>query len=87
MTEKTVGVIGLGIMGGAITANLVKRGFAVRGYDIDTAAVGRLKKNGGAVDVTIYDNGHRNSRADALRRAAAFLKFHVPAPGCGCSLE
>ncbi len=33
MTE-TVGVIGLGIMGGAIAANLVKAGFAVVGYDI-----------------------------------------------------
>jgi len=48
MTGKTVGVIGLGIMGGAISANLVKRGFAVRGYDIDAAAAGRLKTNGGA---------------------------------------
>ena len=43
----TVGVIGLGIMGGAISANLVKRGFAVRGFDVDAAAVGRLKTNGG----------------------------------------
>ncbi len=48
MTGKTVGVIGLGIMGGAISANLVKRGFAVRGYDIDTAAMAQLKRNGGA---------------------------------------
>ena len=45
--KPTVGVIGLGIMGSAISANLVKRGFAVRGFDIDAAAVGRLKTNGG----------------------------------------
>jgi len=45
--KPTVGVIGLGIMGGAISANLVKRGFAVRGFDVDAAAAGRLKTNGG----------------------------------------
>ena len=47
MTGKTVGVIGLGIMGGAISANLMKRGFAVRGYDVSAEAVARLKANGG----------------------------------------
>jgi len=48
MNDKpTVGVIGLGIMGGAISANLVKRGFAVRGFDVAAAAVERLKTNGG----------------------------------------
>jgi 3-hydroxyisobutyrate dehydrogenase-like beta-hydroxyacid dehydrogenase len=31
---KTVGVIGLGIMGSAMSANLVKAGFRVHGYDI-----------------------------------------------------
>ena len=45
--RQTVGVIGLGIMGGAIAANLVKRGFAVRGYDVAPAALARLKANGG----------------------------------------
>ena len=29
-----LGVIGLGIMGGSISANLVKAGFAVAGYDV-----------------------------------------------------
>ena len=47
MTGKTIGVIGLGIMGGAISANLVKRGFAVRGFDVSAEAVARLKTNGG----------------------------------------
>lgn len=45
--SRTVGIIGLGIMGGAIAANLVKRGFAVRGYDIAPAALDRLRANGG----------------------------------------
>lgn len=35
--EKTVGVVGLGIMGGAISRNLVERGWRVIGIDIDPA--------------------------------------------------
>jgi len=46
-SSRTVGIIGLGIMGGAIAANLVKRGFAVRGYDVVPAALDRLRANGG----------------------------------------
>jgi len=42
-----VGVIGLGIMGSAISANLVKAGFAVFGYDPVPTARAHLKKAGG----------------------------------------
>ena len=35
--DKIVGVIGLGIMGGAISRNLVERGWKVIGFDIDPA--------------------------------------------------
>ena len=35
--DKTVGIIGLGIMGGAIARNLVERGWHVIGFDIDAA--------------------------------------------------
>ncbi len=35
MTSRTIGLVGLGIMGGAIAANLVKAGFTVIGHDID----------------------------------------------------
>jgi putative dehydrogenase len=35
--DKTVGIIGLGIMGGAIAVNLVERGWHVTGFDIDAA--------------------------------------------------
>jgi len=48
-----VGVIGLGQMGGAISANLVKNGFAVSGFDISAAARDNLASNGGtAMDST-----------------------------------
>ncbi len=35
--SKTVGIIGLGIMGSAISRNLVERGWRVIGFDIDAA--------------------------------------------------
>ena len=43
----SVGVIGLGIMGSAMSANLVKSGFEVVGYDPVAKARARLKKAGG----------------------------------------
>ena len=33
--DRTVGIVGLGIMGGAIARNLVDRGWRVIGFDID----------------------------------------------------
>src|SRR5215475_9818885 len=33
--DKIVGVVGLGIMGGAISRNLIERGWHVIGFDID----------------------------------------------------
>jgi L-threonate 2-dehydrogenase len=45
--STSVGVIGLGIMGSAISANLVKAGFTVYGYDPVAKACARLKKDGG----------------------------------------
>ncbi len=37
MTDRTVGIIGLGIMGGAIARNLVERGWTVVGFDTEPA--------------------------------------------------
>lgn len=39
--------IGLGTMGGAMSANLIKGGFSVYGFDISSAAMDRLKHAGG----------------------------------------
>jgi L-threonate 2-dehydrogenase len=46
-SATAVGVIGLGIMGSAMSANLVKAGFTVYGYDPVAKACARLKKDGG----------------------------------------
>ena len=35
--DKTVGIVGLGIMGGAIARNLIERGWQVIGFDTDVA--------------------------------------------------
>lgn len=43
--NETVGIIGLGIMGGAIANNLKRSGQAVRGFDIDPAARRRAVEN------------------------------------------
>jgi len=45
--KATVGVIGLGIMGSAMSANLVRAGFRVVGYDPVPEAGRRLKRAGG----------------------------------------
>jgi 3-hydroxyisobutyrate dehydrogenase-like beta-hydroxyacid dehydrogenase len=42
----TIGIVGLGIMGGAIARNLLAAGMSVRGYDIDAARLDALKPNG-----------------------------------------
>jgi putative dehydrogenase len=40
--DKTVGIVGLGIMGGAIARNLVERGWRVIGFDTDPAKCAEL---------------------------------------------
>ena len=47
MARPRVGMIGLGIMGSAMAANLVRGGFEVVGYDPVPACRARHKKNGG----------------------------------------
>jgi 3-hydroxyisobutyrate dehydrogenase-like beta-hydroxyacid dehydrogenase len=47
MTRPAVGVIGLGIMGSAISANVAKAGFAVHGYDLVSGLRSALKNAGG----------------------------------------
>ena len=45
-TKKTVGVIGLGIMGGSFSRNLVKAGWRVAGFDVDADKRKELAKAG-----------------------------------------
>jgi len=47
MAKQTIGVIGLGIMGGGMAEALLKAGYGVVGYDISRDANARLRKAGG----------------------------------------
>ena len=47
MNTKKIGFIGLGIMGSAISNNLLNSGLEVIGYDISQTALNQFKKNGG----------------------------------------
>lgn len=49
MEKRSVGVLGLGIMGSAMAANLMKAGFRVVGYDPVAACRRRHRKAGGIV--------------------------------------
>jgi 3-hydroxyisobutyrate dehydrogenase len=45
--DKTVGIVGIGIMGGAMARNLLKDGFRVVGYDVSDAAMQAFVQAGG----------------------------------------
>jgi L-threonate 2-dehydrogenase len=68
--DKTVGIVGLGIMGGAIARNLVDRGWRVIGYDIDAARRNELAQ----ASVTIAGN------AGQIVRDAPVIMTSLPSP-------
>jgi L-threonate 2-dehydrogenase len=68
--DKTVGIVGLGIMGSAIARNLVDRGWRVVGFDIDAARTAGLA----AVNVIIADN------AAQVARDAPIIMTSLPTP-------
>ena len=47
--EKTIGFVGLGVMGGAMAENLLKAGYGIAGHDIDPACNERLAAAGAAI--------------------------------------
>ena len=52
MDVKNIGFIGLGSMGDGMTKNLLKAGYAVSGYDVNSDAVKRLADAGGTAAAT-----------------------------------
>src|SRR2546423_13759912 len=69
-TKGTVGVIGLGIMGGAFAQNLAAAGWRVIGYDIDAGRRRALAK----ASVEIVDD------ATAVAAEAATIITRLPGP-------
>jgi putative dehydrogenase len=68
--DRTVGIVGLGIMGGAIARNLVDRGWRVIGFDTDAARRAELA----LASVTIVDN------AGQVARDAPIIMTSLPSP-------
>jgi 3-hydroxyisobutyrate dehydrogenase/glyoxylate/succinic semialdehyde reductase len=68
--DKIVGIIGLGIMGGAIARNLVDRGWRVIGFDIDAARRAEL----GLANVSIAAD------VGQVARDAPILMTSLPTP-------
>jgi len=68
--DKTVGIVGLGIMGGAIARNLVERGWRVIGFDIDPARRAELAQ----ANVTIAED------VGQVVRDAGIIMTSLPTP-------
>jgi 3-hydroxyisobutyrate dehydrogenase/glyoxylate/succinic semialdehyde reductase len=68
--DKTVGIVGLGIMGSAIARNLVDRGWRVIGFDIDAARRAELA----LANVMIADN------VGQVARDAPIIMTSLPGP-------
>jgi putative dehydrogenase len=68
--DTIVGIVGLGIMGGAIARNLVDRGWRVIGYDIDAARRAELAQ----ANVIVAGN------AGQVARDAAVIMTSLPSP-------
>ncbi|MFX8608881.1 NAD(P)-binding domain-containing protein, partial [Acinetobacter baumannii] len=66
--KPAVGMIGLGIMGSAMAANLAKAGFPVHGFDPVAGARARLKRAG----------GHPCMNATDVAKHARFLVLSLP---------
>ena len=86
MPATHVGMIGLGIMGSAMAANLVKGGFTVCGYDTVVARRSALKRAGGVPLTSVGAIGQRAAiivtslpSADALAEVSAQLAAAGPA--------
>jgi putative dehydrogenase len=68
--DKTVGIIGLGIMGGAIARNLIERGWRVIGFDADPAKNAELSQAKVAISADIA----------TLTRDAPIIMTSLPTP-------
>lgn len=68
--SKTIGIIGLGIMGGAISRNLLERGWRVIGADVDAGRRAELAADGVEISPNVA----------SLARSAPVLLLSLPGP-------
>ena len=67
MKKQSVGMLGLGIMGSAMAANLMKAGFRVVGYDPVAACRRRHRRAGGIVAPECEDGRRARPRSSSPR--------------------
>jgi 3-hydroxyisobutyrate dehydrogenase-like beta-hydroxyacid dehydrogenase len=72
----TIGIIGLGIMGGAISKNLIERGWRVLGTDIDPTRQAALREAGGTPCPSVA----------AVCEQAPVILTSLPSPGALASV-
>ena len=82
MLKNTVGIIGLGIMGSAMSANLVKAGFYVLGFDPVSARRRELKRAGGRTAKSGRDVAGRSPIIITSMPSADAIASRRPARGC-----
>jgi putative dehydrogenase len=70
VSDRTVGIVGLGIMGGAIARNLMERGWRVIGFDVDATRNASLAAEG----LTIAED------VNAVARFAPLIMTSLPSP-------
>lgn len=58
MSDKIAGIVGLGIMGGAIAKNLAARGWTVIGFDVDAAKGAALARDGIRIAHSVSEVAH-----------------------------
>ena len=68
--DKTVGIVGLGIMGGAIARNLIERGWKVVGFDTDAIKCAALAQTGVVIA----------SGVDEVAHATEIIMTSLPTP-------
>ena len=71
--RRSIGVIGLGLMGGAMASNLVAGGWRVIGYDIDAEGDGSRQAE-----------GHRGGRRRGRRCRGSVRHHHLAPERAGC---
>ena len=84
--NDTVGVIGLGIMGSAMSNKLITSGIEVYGYDIDPAAIDRFKGDGGMACTSASEVAQNTEQILlSLPSATALASVSSEIAACGCT--
>ena len=77
---EQIGLIGLGLVGGALAERLLAAGYGVVGYDIDESRRGELEKAGGTAVVSSREVGERCRRVFLALMTSDIVRSVVEGP-------